>query len=134
MNKNNLRPWQAGISGNPAGRPKGSRNIKKVIQDLLNDKNTFTKLSMAAPGGTQTPLEAIVCTLMIKSIRGDVRASDVLLKHAIDKDLSAEDVGFFSQSELRITVVGADGNPQSDLADIDEVNGMVTRRTSPSLG
>jgi hypothetical protein len=110
---NNLKSWQSGVSGNPKGRPKGSRNIKKVIQDLLNDKNMAARLSLRMPGGTETSLEAIVYTLMVKAIKGDVRAAEVLLKHSIDKDMLAVEGGFFSQSELKITVVGADGKPSA---------------------
>jgi hypothetical protein len=50
---NNLKPWKPGISGNPAGRPKGSRNIKKVIQDLLNDPGTVSKLDLGTPRDTE---------------------------------------------------------------------------------
>ena len=106
MNDKNLKPWQPGTSGNPNGRPKGSRSIKKVVQDLLTDKKTFAKLSISPSQDTQTPLEAIICTLMVKSIRGDVRASEVLLKYAIDRDMPVDEGGFFSKNELTIKVVG----------------------------
>jgi hypothetical protein len=123
MKNANLKSWQPGASGNPHGRPKGSRNIKKVIQDLLNDPDICTKLAVTMPDGTQTPIEAIIYTLMSKSISGDVRASDVLLKHAIDKDmLSAED-GFFSKSELRITIVDPDGAPYR--SEVDEMASII---------
>lgn len=107
--KNNLKSWQPGISGNPKGRPKGSRNIKKVIQDLLNDQAAAAKLPLKLPGDTETPLEAIVYTLIIKAIDGDVRASEVLLKHSMDKDMLPLDGGFFTQNELRIVVVDSQG-------------------------
>ena len=111
MKTNNLKPWQPGISGNPKGRPKGSRNIKKVIQDLLNDQNIASGMRLTMPRDIETPLEAIVYTLMVKAIRGDVRASEVLLKHSVDKDMVPIEGGFFSQSDLKITVVGGDGKP-----------------------
>lgn len=106
MNKTNLKPFQAGISGNPKGRPKGTRNIKNIIRDLLNDPGVYDMLHSAHPRGTQTPLEAIVSVLMIKSIRGDVRAADVLLKYAVDRDVPAETGGFFEQKRLIVEVVG----------------------------
>lgn len=100
-----LQPWQKGTSGNPKGRPKGTRNIKNIIRDLLNDPNSYAMLTGVNPRGTQTPLEAIVCVLMIKSIRGDVRAADVLLKYAVDRDVPAESGGFFEQKKLIVEVV-----------------------------
>jgi hypothetical protein len=122
----NLKSWQKGTSGNPNGRPKGSRNIKNVIRDLLNDKTTYKKLPVTAPEGTQTPLEAIIYTLMIKSIGGDIRASDVLLKYAVDRDEPVDESGFFSQTKLTIQVVGDNGKPYERQAlEIDEETGTI---------
>ncbi len=114
----NLKSWQKGTSGNPNGRPKGSRNVKNIIRDLLTDENSYSKLPITAPEGIQTPLEAIIYALMIKSINGDVRASDVLLKYAVDRDMVADEGGFFSQNELTITVVDGAGNPAGQNEDL----------------
>lgn len=132
MKNDNLRPWNSGVSGNPKGRPKGSRNIKKVIQDMLNDPGIYERLPKNLSRGTETPLEAILCTLMVKAMRGDIRATDVLLKYSVDRNIVVQGDGFFSQNELRITVVGSDGNPHSDLfAEIDEATGQFIE-ASPS--
>lgn len=126
VKKNNLKSWQPGVSGNPKGRPKGSRNIKKVIQDLLNDRDLVAKLALRIPRSTETPLEAIIYTLVVKAIKGDVRASEVLLKHSIDKDMLPAEGGFFSQNELKITVVGANGKPDPKAGPaIDEATGLL---------
>jgi hypothetical protein len=122
----NLKSWQPGVSGNPNGRPKGSRNIKNIIQDLLNDEGTYKKLPVTAPQSNQTPLEAIIYALMIKSINGDIRASDVLLKYAVDRDMPADEGGFFSQTELQITVVDTNGEPYSGTSiELDERTGTI---------
>jgi hypothetical protein len=34
-NEKNLKPFKPGQSGNPAGRPKGSKNIKTILKKLL---------------------------------------------------------------------------------------------------
>ena len=128
MKKSNLKPWQPGISGNPNGRPKGSRSIKKVIVDMLGDPNTYNMLPRNAIRGTRTPLEAIICMLLVKSIRGDVRAAEVLLRYSIDKEELAEPGGFFSQSELLITVVDTDGKTRQGFGrpiEIDEKTGTI---------
>lgn len=110
MTSNNLSSWKPGVSGNPNGRPKGSRNLKTVIRELLQDENLYQKLSSDTTRGAYTPLEAIVSALMIKAMAGDVRAADVLLKHSIDRDESAEQSGFFSSEKLIIKVVDSQGN------------------------
>lgn len=58
MKKSNLKPWQPGISGNPKGRPRGSKNIRKVIQDLLNSQNVATNMNLTMPRDTETPFES----------------------------------------------------------------------------
>ena len=43
---NNNRPWlfQPGKSGNPGGRPKGSKSLKTYVQEMLRDMNDEEKL------------------------------------------------------------------------------------------
>lgn len=108
---NNLRPWNAGVSGNPAGRPKGSRGIKSIVRSILNDPTMAGRLSLQLPGDTETCLEAIVCCLVIKSMAGDVRAAEVLLKHAVyqDEERSEPSDSIFDNHELVIKVVNSDG-------------------------
>ena len=33
--------FRKGKSGNPAGRPKGTRNMKTIVQELANEQHTF---------------------------------------------------------------------------------------------
>lgn len=130
MKTNNLTPWQAGVSGNPNGRPKGSRNIKNVIIELLEDPDVYDKLPNKQPDTTKTPIEAIVHTLLSKALDGDVRAADVLLKHAIPRELMPEvEGGFFSRNtELIIRVVEPDGS----LRDFYDPNKTIDVEPEPS--
>lgn len=121
----NLKSWQKGTSGNPKGRPKGSRNIKNIIRDLLMDENTYNMLPITHPGDTRTPLEAIIYTLVVKSIGGDTRASDVLLKYAVDREEPMVEGGFFNQSELTIRVINADNSPGEDPKELEIVDGQL---------
>lgn len=43
---NNSRPWlfQPGKSGNPGGRPKGSKSLKTYAMEMLRDMNDEEKL------------------------------------------------------------------------------------------
>lgn len=107
----NLKSWQPGNSGNPKGRPKGSRNFKNVIRDLLDDQKTWSLLPNTLPETAGTPIDAVVCALTTKAIEGDVRAADTLLKYAINRDELVDDDGnsFFNTQELVIKVVNAKG-------------------------
>ena len=42
----NNKPWlfQPGKSGNPGGRPKGSKSLKTYVQEMLRDMNEEEKL------------------------------------------------------------------------------------------
>lgn len=119
-----------GVSGNPKGRPKGAKSIKKTVVALLNDSNTNNWLPRNALRDTQTPLEAIVCMLMIKSIRGDVRAADVLLRYAIDRDeLAEEPHGFFDGRPKIITFQTIDS--QGNVINEDAYNGKPKQLPEP---
>lgn len=74
-----LRPWQPGQSGNPAGRPKGSRN--KLAEDFFKAlADDFTKHGVAAieKMRTERPNEyaKMVASLMPKEIEhsGEIEA------------------------------------------------------------
>lgn len=110
MNESNLKQWKPGQSGNPHGRPKGSRNIKSLIRDMVQDPETYKKLQEFVPWGTETPLEAIICATLVKAMQGDVRATEVILKHVVDDTpISDQSTSFFSSSELRIVVIKPSG-------------------------
>lgn len=81
VGNDNLKPWQPGQSGNPAGRPKGSRNLKTVIQDMLTDPNVCKELSEWNDLNAETPLEAIIYALFSKAVDGDLKAADILFKY-----------------------------------------------------
>lgn len=67
--------FKPGQSGNPAGRPKGRRNLSTVIQEMLNDERFIDRLSdklqdevkKADPEFQGTPMKAIITTAMIEA-------------------------------------------------------------------
>lgn len=43
--KENLNPWKPGQSGNPNGKPKGTKHLATWIRGLLEDETFEVKLS-----------------------------------------------------------------------------------------
>jgi len=79
----NLKLWQAGQSGNPAGRKLCSKNVATIAKELLEqDIDTRFPLNdrlkqLIADNGT-TYAKAIVYAMLLKAIDGDVRAATYL--------------------------------------------------------
>ena len=77
-NVQNLKPWPPGQSGNPAGRPRGSRNLSNRIKDYLEGKKRITYNSKRWSG---EPAELIIEVMTRKAIDGDVRAATWIAKY-----------------------------------------------------
>ena len=78
--------FKPGQSGNPKGRPKGTRNLATDLEEELQEKILVTE------GGKQretTKQRAMVKSLFAKALKGDVRAIGVLLKQVADLEQSA---------------------------------------------
>lgn len=81
--------FKPGESGNPAGKPKGSKHLSTHIQEMLNDPDFELKLK----DGTVlkgAPLAAIIKTAVAKAVSGDMRAFDMLAKHGYGERLKLE--------------------------------------------
>ena len=76
--------FKPGESGNPAGKPKGTKHVSTWIQELLNDEEFETLLADPREGWKTykgAPMRAIVQVMAKKAIQGDVKAFDVLSKY-----------------------------------------------------
>lgn len=72
-----------GTSGNPRGRPKGSKNFATLIQRELD------RTVHATVGGRQTKVakrEAIVMRLVEKALKGDHKSIEAILKYGDEAD------------------------------------------------
>jgi hypothetical protein len=72
----NKRPPKAarfkpGQSGNPAGRPRGSRNISTIIETVLDERISVTEAGRRRSMSTR---EAIIRGLRNDALRGDHKA------------------------------------------------------------
>lgn len=82
--------FKPGQSGNPKGMPKGIKHISTWIQELMNDEE-FEALLPDPREGWKTykgaPMRAILKTMSIKAMQGDVKAFEALAKHGWKQQL-----------------------------------------------
>lgn len=92
-NEQNLKPWKPGQSGNPKGKPKGTKHLSTWIQELMEDKSVIRTIP-GNKGETLAPIEAIIRTLIVKAVEGDVKAFDLLAKYGYGTklDLTSKDL------------------------------------------
>lgn len=86
-NPENLTPWQPGQSGNPAGKPPGTRSWATIVQGLLDDPDLAESLLEEKPGWwdklpNKNAHEAIATAMTIRALGGDVKAATWLRKTA----------------------------------------------------
>lgn len=71
--------FKKGVSGNPSGRSKNSKNLKTLFQQILNeeislrDGQKVKKVSKA---------EAVIRSIVIGALKGDTRSLQMLLRVA----------------------------------------------------
>lgn len=94
-NTQNLKPWKPGQSGNPAGKPKGTKHLSTWIQEMMED-DQFTRKLANGRIKKEMPVKAIVSTLITKAVEGDMRAIDLLAKYGYGTklDLTTKDNPF----------------------------------------
>jgi len=90
-NEENLNPFKKGQSGNPAGRPKGSKNRSTIAKKWLE---TPEKFKNPITGELEELTQEDIGTLaLIKKMRqGDVRAYDSLMDSAHGKAIQTNDI------------------------------------------
>lgn len=91
--------FKPGQSGNPEGRPKGSKNMSTYIRELLEDEEFETWLPDPREGFKHfkgAPMKAIINAQIIKATMGDTKAFDTLGKYGYG---------------TKVEVTGEDGAP-----------------------
>ena len=89
-NPENLKNFPKGVSGNPAGKPKGTRNRSTVVKEMLEKAaiGKFKGMQNEAFGEeveAATIQDQVVASLILKAINGDVAATKELLDSAHGK-------------------------------------------------
>ena len=74
--------FQKGQSGNPKGRPRGSRNASTLLDEALKERVVVSENGRRKK---ITKLEAILTQLVNRAAGGDHRATQLLLAHQIPR-------------------------------------------------
>ena len=87
--------FQPGVSGNPSGRAKGSKNFKTLLDTILNEQ-------IALQEGSQskkiTKAEAIMRRLVIGALKGDSKSFGALFR-------LAEQTGQFEEAPVHYGII-----------------------------
>jgi hypothetical protein len=97
--------FKPGVSGNPAGRSKGRKNLRGIFQQILNEK-----VSLRDGQGVRkiSTAEAALRSMVVGALKGDVRNLAMLLQ-------VAERAGEFSDeySDSLVVEVQRFGSPDA---------------------
>ena len=113
--------FKKGQSGNPNGRPKGTKNFKTDLKEELNEQVKITEGGREALFSKQ---RAMVKRAIQKSINGDMRAFEILIKldaQHLDSDseevdtkrLSPDDQDIINRYFSEVHKPGKDNNPEN---------------------
>ena len=68
--------FKPGTSGNKKGRPKGSRNAKSIVEEVINSPVTIRENGKARK---TTKLRAVIEATTLNAMKGDIRAVNALV-------------------------------------------------------
>lgn len=72
----NLKPWQPGQSGNPAGRPEGARSLSTLLREMLEEK---IDVQIEGQGATKKQFKEVLLRRLLKAANeGDIRAINTI--------------------------------------------------------
>ena len=86
--------FKLGESGNKSGRPKGSRNTYKVLDDLLNQKITMVQDGKTVKINKKT---AILLQAVNSASKGDMKAIQTIFPHMLAIDQKNAESGETSE-------------------------------------
>lgn len=76
--------FKPGQSGNPAGKPQGTKHLSTWIQEMMNDENFHALLPDPRDGWKEfngRPVEAIIKTAMVRALAGEKESREWLAKY-----------------------------------------------------
>ena len=72
--------FKRGISGNPAGRPKNSKNLKSAVKEIYTD---LVNVQEGQKTRRITRVEAVLCKQLERALKGDERAAIGAIRNAL---------------------------------------------------
>lgn len=93
--------FKKGESGNPKGRPKGTKNLKTDLMEEMNEKVVIREGERSRKIPKQ---RAVVKTLVARTLKGDTRAANTLMNvlfRVVDPAYEATTVGPSLNAEER---------------------------------
>ena len=92
------KKFQPGQSGNPNGKPKGSRHLSSVIQELMDNDDFELKLK---DGKTLKgrPSKKLVEVMYGLAVSGNTKAADWLAKYGYGQKMEIEHSGEITNGE-----------------------------------
>jgi hypothetical protein len=78
--------FRKGRSGNPKGRPRGSKNVTALLEDALDEVVVVTERGRRRP---ITKRQAMLMQIVNKAASGDIRSQKLVLDY-LQKDASAK--------------------------------------------
>ena len=98
MNDENLKAWKKGQSGNPAGKPKGARSFKTILNNYL-DKTLKSKDPFEGKTSDIPAREIMMLKLIGEGLKGNLTAIryvcdmiDGPIKQVVDVNQSGDDI------------------------------------------
>ena len=98
MNDENLKAWKKGQSGNPAGKPKGARSFKSILNNYL-DKTLKSKDPFEGKTADIPAREIMMLKLIGEGLKGNLTAIryvcdmiDGPIKQVLDVNQSGDDI------------------------------------------
>jgi hypothetical protein len=110
--------FKQGLSGNPNGRPRGTKNLKT---DLMEELSERISLSEGGKSKKLSKQRALVKSLTAKAIKGDARAISILINLMVR-------VLALVEEEREVDLISED-----DMAVLDNFIARQTGRSSPRV-
>ena len=84
----NLKPFKKGFDARRGSKPKGTKHLSTLIQEMASDPDFHTYISHPIKGYVEyqgMPIKAIVGTAITRAIAGDIRAMEWLARNGWGK-------------------------------------------------
>ena len=113
-NLENLTPFPKGVSGNPAGKPKGTEHSKTRLRRLL-DLVQKKRNPITGEEEEFTVLEMMDMQMIAKALKGDQRAYEAVVDRLEGKPKQTTDITADIKGNVQITIEpDADCQPIKD--------------------